>query len=137
MIKRKMTIGNNGDEQARRRHEAEGSGSVVRRELAVGVECHPQTKFYQVWCSSDGTDVNWVVAYQHADRAWLIVHEIERAAFNGRLPNSERARQFFEELYKGGDAKPSPVAGDIIEHIAGRIRARASGIVFFELIWTR
>jgi hypothetical protein len=137
MIKRRMVMGNTGEEQARRRREAEGSGAVMRRELAVGVECHPKTGLHQVWCSSDGSDVNWVAAYQHADVAWLTVHEIERAAFNGRLPNRERAGQYFEELYQRGDGKPMPVSEETINRIGERINTRASGIIFFELTWTK
>ncbi|MBA3534332.1 MAG: hypothetical protein H0T73_20620 [Ardenticatenales bacterium] len=137
MIKRKMVIGNNGDEQARRRQEAEPGGSVVRRELAVGVECHPKENLYQVWCSSDGSDVNWVAAYNQADKAWLTAHAIERAAFNGKLPNRERAGQFFQELHQAGDANPAPVPDDIIDCIAEKIRSRASGVIFFELTWVK
>ena len=87
--------------------------------LAVGVEQHPKTKFFQPWISTNGLDFTCIAAYRDQAKALAAKEILEQEAHRGNLSDPDFVVQLFTTLAELGDGEPLLLPDEMI-HKLGR-----------------
>lgn len=85
--------------------------------LALGVEQHPTTQFWQVWLSRTGTDIQVVSAHREREAAAATMAEIKRSVAPGELFDEEQVVGMVARLRAAGDGEPQPFSPETLRTI--------------------